>query len=139
MDDIAEKVDAILRHCLYKSEEISDGKVPADAVEAKGILHNFYFHPQRLESHREDVAKILVEMPSAFHRTSGGGWSFLQLCMDKNDNQWGEHSNMEQLVCLAIGLGMGKYCMPRDLWPALPGGMPYVVFDLEGHKTQKGD
>ncbi len=71
-------------------------------------------------------------MPEEFHENNpSGGWTFLNLCNDKNGNQWGEHRNMEELVCLSIALNMGKYLMPKVLWGSLPGGMPYISFNTE--------
>lgn len=129
--DLASKIEKIFLDCLYKPEEIDNDKTPQDAVLVQGIVRDFGFHPQRLQSHKEEIRLLLTEMPKEFHKQGGGGWSFLNLCMDKNGDQWGEHPNMEQLVALAIGCGLGNYQLPKDLWASLPGGMPYVVFDVE--------
>lgn len=48
----AEAVQKILRDCLFKKEEIVDGKPPADVVIVDGIVRKFGLHKQRLESHR---------------------------------------------------------------------------------------
>ena len=54
--------------------------------------------------------------------------SFLDACMDKHGNQWTDfHQTMEQLVQLGIAIGEVEYCLPRDLWSALPGGVPFLV------------
>lgn len=133
--NIAERTEKILLDCLFKqnemTEEMKNGIIPKDspAVVVKGIVNTFGFHPQRLESHREEVRTLLNEMPDNFHKSKGGGWSFLQMCVDKNENQWGEHRNMEQLMCLGIGLKMVEYCLPKEMWSALPGSMPYLVID----------
>ena len=51
------------------------------------------------------------------------------MCNDKDGNQWtGFHQRMEQLLMLGIGLGLMEIQVPRNLWEAFPGGMPYVVF-----------
>lgn len=34
---------------------------------------------------------------------------------------------MEQLVSLGIGIKKVKYCMPKEMWSILPGGMPYFM------------
>jgi hypothetical protein len=31
---------------------------------------------------------------------------------------------------MGVGLGLVKPAMPRNLWPALPGGMPYYIVDV---------
>jgi hypothetical protein len=72
---------------------------------------------------------LLNELPSSFKKDIGGGWSFLQACETKDGVQWGEHRNMEQLFVLGMALGKVRYCLPRDLWQVLPGGMPYLVIE----------
>jgi hypothetical protein len=51
--------------------------------------------------------------------------SFLNACMTKDDNQWGEHQNMEQLLALGIAIGYARILLPRNMWSVLPGGVPY--------------
>jgi hypothetical protein len=130
----AARVDEILRDCLYKDDEVeglAQDQAPEGAVIVEGIMRPFGFHPERLESHREEVAGMLANLPTEF-RTSehggGGGWSFLNACQDRNDVQWtGLHQVMDALFVLGIGLGLAAWLLPRDMWSALPGGMPYVV------------
>jgi len=121
-----------MRDCLFKEEEVPDRKPPADAVIVEGIMQKFALHKMRLEGHRQDVIDMIGELPKEFltGEGNGGGWSFLNLCMDKRGSQWGEHPTMEALCVLAIGLGMGKWCLPREMWSVLPGSMPYVQFTV---------
>lgn len=122
-------ISTIMKDCLFKNEELpSDGSVPPNAKTVKGIVRTFGFHPERLENHRQEVLAIIEEIPQAFLEDSGGGWTFMNLPMDKNENQWGEQTNAEDLLVLAIGLGLADYLLPRDMWSSLPGSMPYVVF-----------
>ena len=142
MTTTAEQIKEIIMDCLYMDEEITEGETPKDAVMVKGIVRNFGFHPGRLESHREEVKAILNQMKPEFHANQGGGWSFLNLCEDKDGNLWAEHPTMEELIVLAMGLGMARYCLPREAWEVLPGGVPYIVFDTEGkskEETQNAD
>ena len=122
----------IFLDCLYKDGEIpTDGSIPKDAVLVDGIVTNIGFEPNRLKANKPkilELAKSIVTDP--FMKGTGDGMSFLQLCEDREGNQWGEHRNMEQLVLLCKGLGMADYCLPKEFWGALPGGVPYVWFDL---------
>jgi hypothetical protein len=120
---LAERVDACVIECLNGT---ADG-----AILVEGIVNNFGFSQTAIDSHREEIAGLLNEMPPEFHKAGGGGWSFLNLCLDKHGNQWGEHRNMEVLCCLGIAAGMAKWLLPREVWSALPGGVPYVGFDTE--------
>lgn len=120
----AQNIDKILKDCLFR-----DGEDQSTAVIAKGIVTNFGFHPKRLKAHHAEIVEELSSLPREFYTNGGGGWSFLNMCNDNNGVQWGEHRNMEQLVCLGIGLELVKELMPgmRDV---LPGGVPYYVVDL---------
>ena len=133
MDDkersLSERVHEVMKHALFKRIEAPDGVPPPEALMVEGIRRKFGFHRERLAEKKDEVKAILNEMPAKFHKNSGGGWSFLNLCFDKHDNHWAEHPIMEELVVLAIALGMGKYCLPRDMWNFMPGGVPYVMFD----------
>lgn len=125
----ASNLDKIFKDCLFKEDELIDGKPPGDFVKVHGIMQNFGFHPERLKSHSDEIVSMFDDLHPNF--TIGGGWTFLNLCADKDGNQWGEHRNCEQLVALAIGLNRGAYCLPRDTWDALPGGVPFVRFSKD--------
>ena len=117
-------VQAVFLDCLFTDEEEK-----TDYVVAEGLTMNVGFHPRRLEGHREDILLMLDELPDDFKSTSdSGGWSFLNACVDKHGNLWtGEHRTVEMLVLLGIAIGRVEFLAPRELWAALPGGMPYFV------------
>ena len=118
-----EKVNTIFMDCLFK-----EGEDTSKYVKAEGITMNVGFHPERLESHKAEIATMLEELPEDFKESGGGGMSFLNACKDKHGKQWtGLHQRMEQLFQLGIGVGKVKSLMPREMWGALPGGMPYYV------------
>ena len=142
MEDKAERVTAILMDSLFKEDElvlvVAEGKqvrMPRPelrVVVVEGVLFRVGLHKTRLESNREKVKQILNDMPLDFfvEELSGkGGWSFLNLCTDKHGVQWGEHRNVDELICLGLALNMVRYCLPREMWQTLPGGLPYVVID----------
>lgn len=125
MDPIltAVRVDEVFRDCLYK-----DGEDTSKAILVEGIVTTAGFHPERLESHRKDIEAMLAELPSEFQQSGGGGMSFLNACNDKNGDQWtGEQRTMEHLFQLGIGIGKVECLVPRKMWSAFPGGMPYYV------------
>jgi hypothetical protein len=74
---------------------------------------------------------MLAELPDNFHEKKGGGWTFLNGCMDRHGNQWGEQINVDELVMLGQGLGLAKYQLPREMWSVFPGGMPYFSVVVE--------
>lgn len=125
-------VSELFMKCLFTDEEIAElnGDVPVGAVIVEGITIDTGFHPKRLEEAREAVKEMLDELPLEFQpatKGGGGGWSFLNMCNDKNGVLWtGMHSVMQELILLAIGLDLMAFLMPRDMWAIFPGGMPYV-------------
>jgi hypothetical protein len=136
----ASNVSHILRDCLFNADEM-DGNTPKaeiEMVQATGVVGSFGFHEERLESHWKIIKGFLEQLPDEFRQSKGGGCSFLNMCNRKDGEQWGEHRNMDELLCLGLGLGMIQYPMPRETWQVLPGGMPYVVY-LDGPaKKPKG-
>lgn len=132
----ATTISEIVKDSLYKSEELSDPNTtepPEGALIGRGIMRNFAFHPERLESHRAEVVAMIEQLNKNFLPTEqggGGGWSFLQLAMDKDDHQWGEHPDCEELIAIAMGLGLCEYAVPQSMWKHMPGGVPYVIFRL---------
>jgi hypothetical protein len=117
---------------LFRDEELVDGKPPGESVVVEGIMHTVGFHPGRLEGHREEVVAWLNQLPDEFKAQIGGGWSFLNMCYDRDGNQWtGLHQVMEQLLLLGIGLRRAKIQLPREMWNMVPGGMPYIVVTKE--------
>lgn len=101
---------------------------PNGEVEVAGIMLPARFDKARLADHAERIAFLLGELPDEFKASCGGGWSFLNACMDRHGNQWtGMHSTMDKLFMLGMGIDMVVSQLPREMWDALPGGMPYYV------------
>lgn len=119
----AERVNEIFLDCLFR-----DGEDTSSHVRAEGTLYTVGFHPERLESHREEIVGMLDELPNEFKFDGGGGWSFLNACNDRHGNQWtGMHQTMDQLVTLGIAISKVAFQLPRELWSVMPGGMPYFT------------
>lgn len=124
----SENVENVFMDCLFKEGEDTISYVPANL----GITSMVGFHPDRLQSHSKEIRSMLSYLPEQFHEKSGGGWSFLNACNDNNGEQWTSlHQRMEQLFQLGNALGMVEALLPRELWPSLPGGMPYIVIKRE--------
>ena len=119
----ADKVDHIFMDCLFKEEEETTGYVLAE-----GVMCSVGFNQDRLEQHKTEIEAMLAELPINFMKSGGGGWSFLNACYDKHGNQWtGLHEVMDQLFMLGQAIGKVGCLMPRFMWTALPGMMPYYI------------
>lgn len=119
------KVDQLIRECLFKTDEPKE-----NALVARMIRCEFGFHPGRIEERREEINKLLDQLPDQFHQDRGGGWSFLNACDDNKGRQWtGDHAMMEALFALGTAIGRVKALAPRNCWSLLPGGVPYYVVE----------
>ena len=123
MELTIENVEMAILDCLFK-----DGEDESKAVLAEGVIRQFGFHPERLNEWKDSIIEMLEQLPETFRQATGGGWSFLNAC-DRNDGtQWtGLHKNMEELFCLGMAIGKVKSQFPKEIWSALPGGVPYYV------------
>lgn len=119
------RVKEIFVDCLFKKEELKDGKPISEHVEVTGIRMTVWFNPIRLEKYKQEIIDILSEMNPNFKK----GWSFLNLCYDKNDHLWtGNHSTMDELLCLGLATKTMAYCLEdREMWDMFPSGMPYII------------
>lgn len=118
----AENVEQVFLKCLFKEDEPKD-----NPIIAQGVMLKVGFHPERLKQSEPDIVSMLSDLPDSFKQSGGGGMSFLNACMTSDDVQWGEHQNIDQLICLGIAAGKVSLPMPRDMWGILPGGVPYIT------------
>lgn len=117
------RVEEIFKACHTDAEEPADNLVLVDAITWKA-----YLDIGKLAEHHDEIVEMLMELPEQFRESGGGGWSFLQACDDRHGVQWtGFHMIMAMLFALGEGIGKVKSLLPRDMWVALPGGMPYYV------------
>lgn len=117
-----EKVNAIFHDCLFKGDEDDSKHIKAES------MTSVKFHSERLNGHKVEIEAMLDHLPDGFKKSVGGGMSFLSACDDRHGNQWtGFHQRLEQLFQLGIGIGKAELLVPREMWGALPGGMPYYV------------
>lgn len=113
------RVEAIFKDCLTESQdELIEGFITAYPLDRK-----------KVERHRFEIEAMLLQLPEQFFDNEGGGWSALQMCALASGEVWtGLHTIMEQLFVLASAIGLAAFCLKdREMWKAMPGGMPYVV------------
>lgn len=115
----ADRVEEIFRKCLFAS---SNETVKEDLVIIEGIVSKAGFNSKALAEYEPKIIEMLEELPENFKK----GWSFLQACDDKHGEQWtGFHQRMDELFMLGMAVKHVVCLAPRELWEALPGGMPY--------------
>jgi hypothetical protein len=125
------RIHAILLDSLFKDDEITEGEIPANSVICEGVIKKVRMNRDRLELHKQEVREMLDDLPDNFKEEIGGGWSFLNACMDKYGNQWRERVNIDELLIIAQGLKLVTIQFPREAWPLLPGAMPYFSVNTQ--------
>ena len=116
----AENVHKLMRECISDDESL-----PL----VRGVICAARFKPEKLKEHEDEIRSMLAELPEQFQKSVGGGWSFLNACMTKDGDQWGEHRTIDELILLGTAIGRVTIQFPRSMWPSLPGGMPYFMVD----------
>lgn len=128
----SEGINVLLNHCLVKDSDHIDGKrlLDEEVIIVKGIVNTFVFHKERLNSVKNEIITLVNNLPHEVNE----GISFLNMCVDKNDNLWGQQPDCEKLLCLAIGVDVMAYLLPEEAWSFLPGGVPFIIA-----KNNKGE
>ena len=113
-----EKINKIFRNCLFdKTEEVTD------PLMVEGITINVGFNKKKIEDHREEI----IDLVDNLHPTFKEGWSFLNMCLNKDNIQWtGSHQTMQELLLLGLAIEKIEYLLPKEMWSILPGEMPYI-------------
>ena len=118
------RVNELFIDCLFKDNELTNGRPIGNYIEAIGVKVRVWFNPIRLEEHTAEIISIISELHPNFKE----GWSFLNFCYSKNQELWtGNHSTMDELLCLGLATKTIEYCCDdREIWSLFPMGMPYI-------------
>ncbi len=115
-------VQSIFIDCLFRESELKNGKPIGRYIGVQGITHDFGFHIERLNSHRDEILKLVNQLPKM-----GDGISFLDLCLANEGSFWSEQVNMEQIIVLGIACNYLEYLFPKETWLELPGNVPFII------------
>lgn len=132
----ADNVAMVFAKCLASKKDMGNQE---NMIMITGVLPNMHigFNKKALQEHDDDITSLLDHLPSEFKKSGGGGWSFVNACVDKDGNQWGEQSTVNQLLMLGLATGKARYTLPREMWSMLPGGVPYFVVDDVGEQEKE--
>ncbi|MBM6866664.1 hypothetical protein H6A66_16095 [Bacteroides caecigallinarum] len=132
-----ENVDRIFSDCLFRSHAEHDEYVKNQGVVIKvQSVQNpkviVCFHSERLESHREEIKEMVLQLPESFHKGKGGGHSFLNMCENKDGDLWtGFQTEQEKLALLGMATHVLMPLLPIEESHILPGGMPYFRVEVD--------
>ena len=131
----AENVEKIFKKCTAKVCKATD------VVVVKGVRLLAEFDDRMLWRHYRTIKAMLDELPDEFHCEKGGGWTFLNMCVDKEGCQWADaHETVDKLVCLGRATGTLDWSIPdKAMWAILPGGMPYITVDTKRDFREDGE
>lgn len=105
---------------------------PEQCIDVDCIVFTARFSKAAIAERRDAIHLMLLDLPVEFQQDQGGGMSFLNACQDRDDNQWtGLHRTMGFLFGLGMAAGWVACPFPREMWPILPGGMPYYIVTSE--------
>lgn len=122
----ADNVSSIFAACL--ADDKGYESTPEDYVIVEGITASFALKRAAISERAAEITQMLNQLPDDFHEGKGGGMSFLNMCIDRDGNQWtGMHLRMQELVVLGLATNEVQFPLPKMFWAALPGGMPYIV------------
>lgn len=130
----ASKVKETLYKCFFNDEELAG--VIASFLPAHGVAAKLGFHAGRVEENAALIKELCDQLPEAFQEKGGEGGSFLNACVTRDGEQWGEHINVDELLMLGLASGWVQYNLPRDQWGMFPGGMPYFKVLAERVKVE---
>lgn len=125
----ASRVNEILMDCLLTNDQIEDGrpKQGIDVIYASSVMNQFGLQKVKVNEHEKEIKSLLSLIDPSFAK----GMSFLNMCMDKDGNHWGEHRNCDELLALGNAVGCAEIITALPA-ASLPGGMPYILINAEG-------
>ena len=138
--------------CFINDDQLVEIEAnPTNCKQCESVMGPRHMRIDKLEENRERIVSWLSALDDAYRRSVGGGYTFLNMCVDRDGQQWtGFHMVQNQLVMLGNGIGMCSILYIKDFirnaMPdlsdteldefveqqglALPGGMPYIVVEL---------
>lgn len=132
----SKRISEVFKECLFRDEELELAKKNDGSFDTACVLGSLVvgsipvFCWLRILGFKDEIKAYLNLLPDEFKESSGGGYTFLNMCVDKNNNQWGGQRQCDELTALGKALGLCDYLLPRQYWGTLPGSVPYIiVFD----------
>lgn len=105
---------------------IQEGEDTSVQTKVNGLNKMYGFNPKRLKQCRLLITEIVSNLSESFSTEHGD--SFLDVWKYKDDDYWTKDIKVcEQLVVLAIGLGLMEYTFEPGMWKFLPNnGTPII-------------
>lgn len=106
--------------------EVAEKLKSIGVIVAEGIVTSVGFDEEKINKRKDDIQSMINHLKPDFKE----GYSFIMVAFRSDGGQWGEQRNAELLYLLGNAAGLARILMPRVMWPTLPGGVPYMQFDI---------
>ena len=129
MELTSENVKKVFVECLFSENDIPKGGQPPKKLWAigGGVMYSVVFDKRKIKKNKETIKSLLSQLPESFRDPMGD--SFTKMPFTKDDKQWGEQINADQLLSLGRAANYIFYT-PKPMW-IMSFGVPMVVLDLE--------
>lgn len=124
----------LTKQCFEKTiYMVGEGKLPnggEEVIHVEGITREASFHGKRLNEHRCTVQAILRKLPDCFESSSGASFEEMAFTKGGKERWTAKPYVCEQLLLMAMALGLMRYTTPRNCWGRFEGkdcDIPYVA------------
>ena len=130
----SKRVTEVFEDCLFRDEEVKDGKPNKEFSITEGLRVKVIFNTERLNQHKPEINEMINEIIGIDKIAH-----FLNMCTRKDGTLWtGSHDEVDQLMML--GLATEILAIPlnisRDSWKDFfPDGIPFVIKNNEKTAT----
>jgi len=108
-----------------------EGSKALHRVTVEGWLLRHTFSIGQLQKSREEIIRMLLCLPAGLRADVGQGGTIGLMVMRNDHSLWTKDMpDVEKLLALGLASGLMSFCAPRDRWPSLPDGFPYVRVEI---------
>ena len=126
-------VRTIFKKCLFSKDELTKEGLPdSPMIKVEAVSEIYGFRKESVDSVKDDIIELLMQLNEIFFKDIGGGDSFLNAVKNDRGLNWTKsQTDVELLLALGLAIGAITYSLPREMWNILPSGLPYFTINLD--------
>ena len=117
----SENVERVFFDSLINFTEVNLERLSYEYEIVEGTRENYVFNSERLKSHSAEIDDMVSQL------SGSGSASLLALNKNKEEQEWGNYSNVEHLIALGVANGNFIYASSKENWINNPGGLPIIL------------
>ena len=118
----ADRVNQLFSECKLRESDFDEDGLTCNFYIGEGVQGKSVFSIPRLNEHREELDQYISQVRGIDHAPS-----FKEFFYDVDGNKWTEETVVvDMLVQLGMASNMLFFTMPKQLWPYLPEGIPFI-------------